>query len=177
MNRIILYLLKTELGRRIELQVLINLVASSLGLRGERLLMMRSGKALDVFTRYTVAHLPECGDAQLEILNRKASRLGTFLRRMLTDRSAEALMRVVIQLYRNIGIEMEGVFPDEVSVVRCHFCTYYDSCICRVASCIDSGVIAGLYNSGPLCFTQRMTEGKDKCCCYLTNRVKRSKEE
>lgn len=171
MNSVVLYLLKTELGRRIELQVLINLIASALDIPKERVLTTRSEKALEVFTQYTVRHLPECGRDQLKALNEKASRLGRTLRRLLSDHSAEALMRVVVQLYRNIGIEMEGAFPNEVSVVRCHFSKYYDPRICGVASTIDSGVISGLYATGPLCFTQRITEGKDKCCCHLKKKI------
>lgn len=167
MNSIILYLLQTELGRRIELQILLNLVASSLGLPKERVLTTRSANALDLFARYTATHLPGCSKAQLMRLNESAFRLGTILRCCLTDRSAQALMKVVVVLYRNIGIEMQGAFPDEVSVVRCHFCAYYTPHTCTAASSIDAGVICGLYAAPDLRFTQRITEGKDKCCCHL----------
>lgn len=162
-----LYLLGTELGRRMELQLLMNLVASALGLPSKGVMMTGSEQGLRFFAEYTATHLPTCNDAQLRRLNKKALRLGKVLRSILTDRSAEALMRVVVLLYRNIGIEMEGTFPKEVKVVRCHFCTRYNPHVCAIASAIDSGVICGLYGAGGLRFTQRITEGKDRCLCHL----------
>lgn len=171
MNKLILFLLQTELGRRIELQLLINFVTSSLGLPKERVLMKSSEKALEIFTQLTVTHLSGCNKYQIELLNKKAFLMGRILRSCLINRSAEALMRVVVLLYRNIGIDMEGVFPDEVSILHCHFCRYYDSRTCIVASAIDSGVICGLYDVELLCFTQRITEGKEKCCCHLKKKI------
>lgn len=145
-----------------------NLVTSSLELPRKCLLTKDSAKALALFAQYTAIHLPESRDAQRGILNRKARCLGKALRHCLTNHSAEALMSVAVQLYRNIGIEMSGQFPEEVTVVRCHFSEHYTPCICEVASVIDSGVIAGLYAADRLCFTQRITEGKDTCCCHLS---------
>lgn len=174
MNRLVLCFLKTELGRRLELQLLTDLVTSSLDLPKVRLWTNRSGRALEIFSQLTTDHLSACGEAQHARLYKRALRLGSTLRRLLADRSPKALMQVVVQLYRNIGIDLQGVFPDEVTVTRCQFCTYYSPPICEVASLIDSGVVGGLYGAEQLVFTQRITEGQASCCCHLITNDEKS---
>lgn len=167
MNSILLWLLSTELGRRAEMQILMNLVTSSLRLPTVSLLCMPSGKALEVFASFTAKHLQQCSDERQQTLSNNAFRLGTMLRRCLTDRSDDALTQLVFLLYRNIGIEMNGQLPGKVCVCRCHFITHYSPHICSLASLMDSGVVCGVFGGGKFTFSERMTEGKEMCCCEL----------
>lgn len=168
MNSIINYLLSTELGRRIEIQVLMQLVTSSLGLPSRNLLFMSSAKSLEVFAAFTAKHLVTCNQEQLKRLHTKAFRLGSCLRRCLTCHKEDHLTALTFLLYRNIGIQMEGRFPAEVIVRRCHFCQHYSPQICRIASLMDDGVICGLFGGGQLVFHERITEGSVKCRCELS---------
>lgn len=167
MNSIVLRALQTETGRRIELQLLMNLVSSSLHLPKRNLLMMSGGRALDIFAALTAEHLEGCDDLQRLRLADNAYRLGRKLRLMLTDRSDEALTRMTFQLYRNIGIDMDGSLPGTVQVSTCHFCRFYTPHICSVASLMDAGVVSGLFGGGRLEFTQRISEGYSHCICRL----------
>lgn len=168
MNSIIRRILLTEMGRRIEVQILMGLVTSSLHLPKQNLLRMPSARALDALAAFTSKHLEKCSSKQQQRLNAKAFRLGECLRRFLIRRDHETLTSLTFLLYRNIGIDMEGHFPGRVIVSRCHFCHYYSPHLCAIASLMDSGVICGLFGGGQLVFHERITEGKDKCCCSLS---------
>ena len=167
MNSLICLILQTELGRRLELQLLMHLVTSSLHLPRRCLLFMPSTRSLDVFAAFTAQQLELCSDAQRQTLHVKAFRLGTRLRQCLSHRDSEALTSLIFLLYRNIGIYMEGHFPGQVTVRSCHFCHHYSPQICQIASLMDSGVICGLFGGGRLEFTQRITEGCPTCHCEL----------
>lgn len=168
MNSFIHRLLCTEPGRRIELQTLMQLVTSSLGLPRRNLLFMPSAQSLDVFATLTAHHLATCSPEQQQRLHARALGLGKRLRQCLTHRDDEALTSLTFLLYRNIGIQMEGGFPGQVCVRRCHFCRYYSPQICRLASLMDDGVISGLFGGGRLVFHERITESKRSCRCELT---------
>lgn len=168
MNSIIHYLLSTEIGRRIEIQVLMKLVTSSLGLPRRNLLFMSSDKSLEVFATFTAKHLMTCNREQQQLLHAKTFRLGLWLRRCLSSHKDDQLTALTFLLYRNIGIQMEGRFPAEVLVRRCHFCQHYSPQICRIASLMDDGVICGLFGGGQLVFHERITEGSVKCRCELS---------
>lgn len=167
MNRIILWVLQTEIGRRTEIQILMNLVTSALRLPGRNLLFMSSGKALDAFAAFTAKNLERCEEEQRQRLSEKAFRLGTKLRLCLSNRSDEALTKMTFLLYRNIGIDMQGLFPGKVTVPQCHFSSCYSPQICRIASVMDAGVICGLFGKGKLEFSERITEGNAHCICKL----------
>lgn len=184
MNKILLWFFGTRLGARIELQVLMNLVTASLSLPARIILTMPYDEALLYFAKLTSGSLPTCLPKQRERLYRKSYALGHGLRSMLTDRSDSAIARLVIQLYRNIGIEMERepklkvlgwakrqsrAKSEKLKVKKCFFSEYYKPDTCALASLMDSGVIEGLYGRGRLQFSQRITEGCDCCKCYLRN--------
>lgn len=171
MNSILAFLFGTELGRRAEIQILMNLVTSSLRLPKESLLCMPSSKALEAFAAFTAKHLQQCSDEQQQRLYSNAFRLGTILRRCLTDRSDDALTKLVFLLYRNIGIEMNGQLPGKVCVCRCFFSKHYSPCICDVASMMDAGVVCGVFGGGEFGFSERMSEGKEMCWCEMEQRV------
>ena len=172
MNRMINWIVQTEAGRRIEIQLLMNLVTSSLSLPCQRLLRVPSGQSLEIFAAFTARHLASCSDEQLHRLHAKALRLGGSLRRFLIHRDDESVTRLIFQLYRNIGIFMEGRLPEKVIVRSCFFCRHYSPEICKAASMMDSGVISGLMGGGKLEFSARITEGNPGCICSLTTHSK-----
>lgn len=167
MNNIISRILLTEVGRRLELQTLMQLVTSSLGLPSQNLLFRPSAQSLDAFAAFTTHHLADSSTEQQQRLHARALRLGRLLRRCLTHRGDEALTSLTFLLYRNIGIQMEGHFPGQVTISRCHFCRHYSPQICSLASLMDDGVICGLFGQGHLLFHQRLTEGHNSCQCEL----------
>ncbi len=169
MNSLICKILQTEAGRRIELQMLMNLVTSSLRLPRRNLLGRASAQSLDAFAAFTAEQLAACSKEQRQTLHANAYRLGTRLRRCLMRRDTASLTSLVFLLYRNIGIHMEGRFPGEVTVRSCHFSRPYSPRICSIASAMDSGVICGLFGGGQLVFHQRITEGHPCCQCTLAS--------
>lgn len=162
-----LRLLQTEAGRRIQLQILMNLAAKATGQRTPYLLGMPSEKALEFFARFTALHLPQPATQQ-ERLYTEAYHLGSLLRKILHVKTNEQLTQTAILLYRNIGIDMQGSLPGEVCVNQCFFSNHYTPGICTVASLMDAGVICGLAQGTQLQFTHRITEGCTKCKAILT---------
>lgn len=163
MNKLVLWFLATEVGRRFQMQLLMNIVTSALRQPKQNLLFMPSAKALDVFASFTASSLSQCDEEQLQTLHTKAFHLGNILRHFLTDRSADALTQLTFRLYRNIGIKMSGQLPGTVCVHSCHFSRHYSPRLCAIASMMDSGVINGLFNGMHITFTQRLTEGAPHC--------------
>ncbi len=145
------------------MQMLMNVVTSSLRLPRQNLLFMPSAKALDTFALFTADNLSQCSEEQQHTLHAKAFRLGNTLRSILTDRNFEALTQLTFLLYRNIGIQMSGQLPGTVCVHCCHFSRHYSPRLCAIASMMDSGVISGLFGGMNFTFTQRLTEGAPHC--------------
>lgn len=166
MNNWMLNLLKTEAGRRLQLQLLMNLVTGVTGQKRQMLLGMPAEKALACFAHYTATQLPQDA-ARQERLYEASYRLGNRLRKVLRIRTDGELTRTVILLYRNIGIDMQGMLPGEVCVKRCFFSSHYTPQLCHIASRMDAGVICGLAQNGHLHFSQRITEGCKTCKAKL----------
>jgi hypothetical protein len=100
-------------------------------------------------------------------LFQKASELGTKLRRKLVPRNAGDVMRLSRVLYRILGISFSGR-PDGRVVIRdCYFSRFYTGRVCRLVSALDAGAASGLSGGGKLEFSQRMTEGHDRCLARL----------
>lgn len=165
MNNWILSLLHTEPGRRLQLQLLMNLVARSAGKKCPCLLGKSSGKGLELFACYSAQHLEDIGIQKQ--LYQESYRLGTLLRRVLNIKTEEQLTRTVLLLYGNIHIDMQGLLPGEVCVKQCYFSSYYTPGLCRIASQMDAGIISGLASGGELSFSQRITEGHKQCKAIL----------
>lgn len=166
MNNWILRLLQTEAGKRLQLQLLMNLAAKATGQKSRCISVMSSDKALDTFAHFTAGCLPKATGQQKQLYT-EAYKLGSLLRKILRISTDEQLTRTVILLYRNIGIDMQGDLPGEVCVSHCFFSRYYSPEVCSIASMMDAGVICGLANGGKLEFTQRITEGCKNCKAKL----------
>ena len=107
-------------------------------------------------------------------LFRDAARLGRRIRRISGLSSTSDLEKLIFMLYRNIGIEMTGSLPGEITVSKCYFSRYYTPEQCRIMSYVDSGIISGIMGGGRLKFSQRITDG---CQCCNANFCKgRSRE-
>ena len=133
-----------------------------------------------------------------EELFRDARRLGEKIRRVTGLTADEDLKRLIVLLYRNIGIHMtidgriaganekqitgetEGRTEDEITgefapkhageltVSACYFSRCYSPAECRLMSCVDAGIVTGICGGGCLRFSQRITEGCGFCRAHLT---------
>lgn len=71
--------------------------------------------------------------------------------------------QLVVQLYRTIGITIEGDLPGTIRIPRCSFASAYTPQMCHVMSGMDAGIICGIFGGGTLKFQQRLTEGCAVC--------------
>lgn len=159
----------TSLFRRIELQMLMNLTARALGEKPQRIWTMTNDKALQAYAGYTASRLHAGADeALLRRMNDKAYGMGRWLRRLFLIRKAATAQRLLVSLYRNIGIDLDIVDAEHFCFRRCHFSRYYQPAVCQAASALDNGIIRGLLNQpvSQLCFIQRITDGH--ACCKAT---------
>jgi hypothetical protein len=56
----------------------------------------------------------------------------------------------------------------DIVVRRCSFSRRYSAEVCRLMSRLDAGVLAGLAGGGELAFSERLTEGSDRCRARFT---------
>ncbi len=151
---------------RIQIQALANLAADSFGCERIRISRGSHSQALKDYAQFT-AKCMESRPADTDRLFRDAYELGSKVRRVsgLTDKSD--LQRLVFMLYRNIDIFMVGEVPGEISVLGCYFSRFYTPRQCELMSCVDSGIVSGIFGGGELTFSQRITEGCEKCiACF-----------
>lgn len=157
----------SNLFRRVQLQLLMNLTARAFGRKPLRIWTRPCGEALHIYAAYTCDHLQaEPDEALLGRMNEEAYSMGRRLRQMFRIKSQEAAERLVVQLYKNIGICLEGHIPGQLCFRKCFFSRYYTPAVCQAASALDDGIIRGLSGCGPLRFEQRITEG---CPCCLAH--------
>ncbi len=163
--------------RRRQLQVLMNLAAESFDRPKEKLKKGSAEKALRQYAGFTCLCMGS-GDADEEKLYQYAYRLGDKIRQITGLTDDEELKRLVILLYRNIGIEMsiEGNIGSEhtgeVTVSDCYFSSVYSPEECRLMSFVDSGIVAGICGGGQLRFSRRITEGCESCrACFAEKEV------
>ena len=75
-----------------------------------------------------------------------------------------ALGRLV---YAAIRIDFRGTELGDVTVNRCFFSSFYSAQVCQVISSLDAGLLAGLTGGAQLTFSERITEGADRCRACL----------
>ncbi|MCR5820452.1 MAG: hypothetical protein K6F94_05865 [Bacteroidaceae bacterium] len=178
-------MIDSPLFRRIELQVLMNITAGAFGKHPERIWTLPHGEALKAYALYTCKYLREGADEELwQKMNRRAYRTGRVLRRLFFVRSVSSARRLIVALYRNIGIRMSfdgnkdraASGEERLCFSRCYFSAIYTPAACLAASALDDGIIRGIMGlpSGRLCFSQRISEG---CTCCLASINKTNKEK
>ena len=162
-------MVNNSLFRRIELQLLMNLTARAFRQPSKRIWTLPHADALRTYAEYTRDHLKEGADEPLLLrMNSEAYRMGHLLRRLLCVKSEAVAERIVVALYRNIGINMSFAGSDQLCFHRCYFGSYYTPAVCLAASALDDGIIRGVTGrkTHRLCFSQRITEGCS--CCKAT---------
>lgn len=156
---------RSKLFRRIELQQLMNLTARALGQPARRIWTMPCDRALAAYAEYTRQHLQ--GDPSEQLLSRmgdEAYRMGRLLRRVFRLKKKEDIGRMLVELYRHIGIRLDGQVPGRLCFRACYFSQYYTPAVCLAASAMDEGIMRGLSGQdGHLHFHQRITEGCNHC--------------
>lgn len=154
--------------RRMQIQILTDLAAGSFGLPGPRVWHRSAPKALEEYAAFTVRCMRKA-PASPDHLFARAFALGERVGRISGLTRDEDLQRLVFLLYRNIDITMEGSLPGDIRVVSCYFSGCYDPDQCATMSCVDSGIVSGIFGGGRLTFRQRITEG-NPCCraCFIS---------
>ncbi|MCR5181372.1 MAG: hypothetical protein K6C30_09220 [Bacteroidaceae bacterium] len=159
-------MIESPLFRRLELQVLMDLTARALGQPSQRIWFRSADEALKRYARFTGSQLSEgASETQLLRMNSRAYSLGRWLRRLLLVRSEARAQRLIVALYRNIGIRLSFSAGQHLCFHRCYFSAYYTPAACRAASALDDGIIRGIMGRPErrLHFTQRITEGCSNC--------------
>lgn len=156
--------IRSQWFRRIVLQQLMNLTARAFGKPAKRIWTLSCQEALKTYAEYTRDNLAgPPTDELIERMTEEAYQTGHWLRRMFLLRRPEEIDRFLIELYRHIGITLEGHIPGDLCFRRCYFSRYYTPETCRAASALDEGMMRGLAGSGSLRFRQRITEGCENC--------------
>lgn len=158
--------------QRRQLQVLMDLEAESFGMPKEKLCKGSAATALRQYADFT-RRCMAAGTVDEEKLYQDAYRLGSKIRHMTELKDDEDLKRLIILLYRNIGIRMniEGKPGSEhtgkFTVSDCYFSRFYFPEECRIMSFVDSGIVSGICGGGRLQFSRRITEGCGFCRACL----------
>lgn len=147
-----------SLVKSVEIQLLLNTTARGFGVRGKRVWMHHPDIALQEYAGFTTECMRACDG-----LSKAAYRTGRIVRAVTGFRRSADCERLVFYLYKNIGINMSGKLPGEITVTDCYFSRYYTPANCALMSLVDSGVIAGICGGGSLEFYERITEGCGHC--------------
>ena len=156
--------------RRIQLQLLMNLTAHALGVKSVRLWTRSNAEALRIYATFTAQHLQAgANEALLQRMNSEALKMGRLLRLLFFVRSTSCAQRLIVALYRNIGIQLSFTADGHLCFHRCYFSSHYTPAACRAASMLDDGIICGIMHhpARSLCFSQRITEGCPCCKASL----------
>jgi hypothetical protein len=96
-------------------------------------------------------------------LRGEAFALGQRMRSLLGVEGVAGVTAAAHMLYHMIDVDFSATPEGEVTVRRCFFSDYYTPDVCRLVSALDDGILAGLAGGGHLEFSQRITEGHDRC--------------
>ena len=94
--------------------------------------------------------------------------LGRSLRRRLGVRTLGEALRAARVAYAIIGIDLRVDPGGRVIVDRCAFADRYSPRTCGLMSSLDAGLIAGLTSGGRLSFSERITEGSQRCLARIS---------
>jgi len=159
-------MVNNSLFTRIQLQLLMNLTARALGEKAVRLWTRPNAEALKAYAAFTSQHLQAgASEATLQRMNSEALKMGRLLRQLFFIYSTARAQRLIVALYRNIGIELSFTAKGQLHFNRCYFSGHYTPTACRAASMLDDGIIRGILNKHAcsLCFSRRITEGCRYC--------------
>jgi hypothetical protein len=95
-------------------------------------------------------------------LHDRSERLGRDIRSRLPIHSRADAAATLHYLYRLLAIDKAVDARGTVTIRRCFFAAHYTPEVCHFMSAMDEGIVAGLCG-GRLVFSQRLTEGADRC--------------
>jgi hypothetical protein len=81
--------------------------------------------------------------------------------------STKDALKMARIVYGILKIDFQSDPQGEVTIKRCFFSGIYAKEVCRLISSLDEGFLEGL-TGGRFRFSQRMTEGKDRCLARFT---------
>ena len=163
-------MVNSSLFRRIELQMLMNLTARALGQKPKRIWTLSNAEALRAYAEYTCSNLQaDADETMFERMNTEAYKMGRLLRQLFLISNATSAQRLIIALYRNIGIQLSFCGSQHLCFHSCYFSRFYTPQACKAASALDDGIIRGILGlrSEHLHFSQRITEGCKQCRAQL----------
>ena len=100
-------------------------------------------------------------------LYRNAYPLGRRLRTWFGVDTMAEVMQLGEILYRAIGVQVQCDSRGNVTVKRCYFSQFYSGPVCDLISALDDGVFSGLSGGSRLAFSERITEGRERCRAKL----------
>ena len=154
--------------KRVQLQILLNITASAFSVRKKQIWQFSYGRAVREYAQFTEECMNVNQHVNPQSLYYAAYRTGRRIRRITGLTDSEDLERLVFYLYQNIRTVMHGRIPGEFTVEYCYFSRFYTPQQCRVMSYMDEGMIAGICGNGNLEFTERITEGCERCqACFI----------
>lgn len=159
--------------KKAQLYFLFKITSEAFGCPKPTLSNISYGDALRKFVRFTQEQAEktikegEDPEAIKEALYCKAFLLGAKIRRIFRLSNPAEVLTICRLLYRNIGIELEGKLPGEITMKSCYFSSFYSDGVCRFIAALDEGIIAGLLGGGKLRFEQRITEGNTCCRAFF----------
>ena len=156
----------SELLRRCQLQILMNVTAGAFRARSHIILHLPARKALKVYGLFTKKCMEQT-KADSGRLYAVSWKLGRLIRLLSGLSAPEELQKLVFLLYRNIGIRMKGRLPGEIIIDKCFFSHIYTPSECALIDAMDRGIVEGICGGGMLIFTQRITQGCDNCRALL----------
>ena len=154
-----------EMARRLELQILMQATAKAFGVSCGSVLLCPWEAGLSRYAAFTVRCME--GAADRNALRKEAQKLGERIRLVTGFADPSLGERLVVLLYRNIGIDASWD-SGEFTVHSCFFASMYTPGQCAFMSAMDAGVICGILGGGDLRFSRRITEGCPCCRAKIT---------
>jgi len=154
-------------GRKKGLADLFQLTATAFGREAPNLRGQSHSEMLDGYARFTRSEAEKAiqnGTAPdvRKNLYEHAFRLGRDIRAKLPVRSRADGAAALRCLYGMLAIDKTVDARGAVTIQRCFFASHYTPEVCRFMSAMDEGIVSGLC-AGRFTFSQRLTEGADRC--------------
>lgn len=154
-------------GRKKGLKDLFRLTAEAFGQEPPDLRGLSRGEILLRYARFTRAEAERSlsagtAPAVRETLRDRSLRLGQDIRARLPIRGRADATAALRAVYRTLAIDKTVDAKGGVTIRCCSLAAHYTPEVCRFMSAMDEGIVAGLCN-GRLVFTERLTEGNDRC--------------
>ena len=99
-------------------------------------------------------------------LYQNAYKIGLEFRKSLNIHGVREVMEFSRIFYGLLGINFFGQKSGEFVIDKCFFADHFSLETCNLISSLDEGIAAGL-SDGKLEFSQRKTEGRDRCRGWL----------